>query len=281
MPAPGPGEARVRQTAIGVNFIDVYFRRGIYKAPQLPFTPGQEGAGVVEAVGPGRHRGRRRRSRRLRRPAGLVRRGADRAGRAPREAAAGDRRQDGGRDDAQGDDGGVSPACAARASARGDTILFHAAAGGVGSIACQWAKHLGLRVIGTAGGPDKAARARGARLRPRHRLRQGRRRRAREGADRRRGRHARCSTASASGRSTRRSPAWRRAGCWCCSASRPARCRPSIRPRWRARRCSSPGPRSSTTSATRDELVASATRAVRGRGSGRREDRRRADLRAA
>jgi NADPH2:quinone reductase len=43
--------------------------------------------------------------------------------------------------------------------ARGDTILFHAAAGGVGSIACQWAKHLGLRVIGTAGGPEKVARA--------------------------------------------------------------------------------------------------------------------------
>src|SRR5262245_66056105 len=52
-PAPGPGEARVRHTAIGVNFIDVYFRRGIYKAPALPFTPGQEGAGVVEAVGAG------------------------------------------------------------------------------------------------------------------------------------------------------------------------------------------------------------------------------------
>ena len=52
-PAPGPGEARVRHTAIGVNFIDVYFRRGIYKTPQFPFVPGQEGAGVVEAVGPG------------------------------------------------------------------------------------------------------------------------------------------------------------------------------------------------------------------------------------
>ena len=69
---------------------------------------------------------------------------------------------------------------------RGDTILFHAAAGGVGSIACQWAKHLGLRVIGTAGGPEKVARASALRLRPRHRLRQGGHRRAREGADRRR-----------------------------------------------------------------------------------------------
>ena len=50
--APGPGQARVRHTAIGVNFIDVYFRTGLYKAPALPFIPGQEGAGVVEAVGP-------------------------------------------------------------------------------------------------------------------------------------------------------------------------------------------------------------------------------------
>src|SRR3954470_11948013 len=52
-PTPGPGEARIRQTAIGVNFIDVYVRTGLYKAPRFPFTPGQEGAGVVEAVGPG------------------------------------------------------------------------------------------------------------------------------------------------------------------------------------------------------------------------------------
>ena len=52
-PEPGPGEARIRQTALGLNFIDVYFRTGLYKAPKLPFTPGQEGAGVVEALGPG------------------------------------------------------------------------------------------------------------------------------------------------------------------------------------------------------------------------------------
>ena len=143
MPAPGPGEARVRQTAIGVNFIDVYFRTGLYKAPQLPFMPGQEGAGVVEAVGPGVTEvavGDRVAYAGL---PGVVRRGAARAGRAPREAAAGDRRPDGGRDDAEGDDGGGTCCCAARASDAGDTILFHAAAGGVGSIACQWAKHLG------------------------------------------------------------------------------------------------------------------------------------------
>src|SRR5882672_11375683 len=51
-PKPGPGEARVRMEAIGVNFIDVYHRTGLYKLP-LPFTPGSEGAGVVEAVGDG------------------------------------------------------------------------------------------------------------------------------------------------------------------------------------------------------------------------------------
>src|SRR5260221_14180503 len=50
---PGPGEARVRHTAIGLNFIDVYFRTGLYKAPALPFVPGQEAAGVVEGIGPG------------------------------------------------------------------------------------------------------------------------------------------------------------------------------------------------------------------------------------
>jgi len=157
-PAPGPGEARVRHTAIGVNFIDVYFRRGIYKTPQFPFVPGQEGAGVVEAIGPG-----------------------------VSEIAVGDRVAYA---SLQGSYAEVRLAPAARLLklpsgiddktaaammlkgltaeylllrcarvARGDTILFHAAAGGVGSIACQWAKHLGLRVIGTAGGPAKVALA--------------------------------------------------------------------------------------------------------------------------
>ena len=51
--APGPGQARVRHTSIGVNFVDVYYRTGLYKAPALPFIPGHEGAGVVEEIGPG------------------------------------------------------------------------------------------------------------------------------------------------------------------------------------------------------------------------------------
>ena len=52
VPPPGPGEVQIRHTAIGLNFIDVYFRTGLYKAAGLPFVPGNEGAGVVEAVGP-------------------------------------------------------------------------------------------------------------------------------------------------------------------------------------------------------------------------------------
>jgi NADPH2:quinone reductase len=157
-PVPGRGEARIRQTAIGVNFIDVYFRTGLYKPPALPFTPGQEGAGVVEAIGPG-----------------------------VTEVAVGDRIAYAGLPGGYAEarllpavrlvklPPGIEDKTAAAMMlkgmtaevlllrcarvGRGDTILFHAAAGGVGSIACQWAKHLGLRVIGTAGGPEKVARA--------------------------------------------------------------------------------------------------------------------------
>jgi NADPH2:quinone reductase len=154
-PAPGAGEARVRHTAIGVNFIDVYFRTGLYKAAQLPFVPGQEGAGVVEAVGPGVN-----------------------------EIKPGDRVAYAG---VQGAYAEVRVLPAARLVAlppeiddrtaaaimlkgmtaeyllrrcghvaRGDTIVFHAAAGGVGLLACQWAAHMGARVIGAVGGAEKA-----------------------------------------------------------------------------------------------------------------------------
>ena len=158
-PAPGPGQARVRHTAIGVNFIDVYFRTGLYKAPALPFIPGQEGAGVVEAVGPDVTAvavGDRVAYAAL--PGGyaevrLV--PAARLVKLPPEV----------------DDRTAAAMMLKGMTAeflllrigrvgRGDTILFHAAAGGVGSIACQWAKSLGARVIGTAGGADKVARAR-------------------------------------------------------------------------------------------------------------------------
>src|SRR5258706_14104348 len=53
VPAPGPGEVRIREHAVGLNFIDVYYRTGLYKAPSLPFTPGNEASGEVLAVGPG------------------------------------------------------------------------------------------------------------------------------------------------------------------------------------------------------------------------------------
>ncbi len=158
-PTPGPGQARVRQTAIGLNFIDVYFRTGLYKAPGLPFTPGQEGAGIVDAVGPG-----------------------------VTEISVGDRVAYAGMNGGYAETRVIAadrlvrlpPAIDDRTAAaimlkgmtaeylllrcarvsRGDTILFHAAAGGVGSIACQWARAIGLKVIGTAGGPEKVARAR-------------------------------------------------------------------------------------------------------------------------
>jgi NADPH2:quinone reductase len=161
-PTPGPGEARIRQTAIGVNFIDVYVRTGLYKAPRFPFTPGQEGAGVVEAVGPG---------------VTTVRAG-DRVAYAGVIGAYADVRvvpaarlvplppEIDDRTAAAIMLKGMTAEFLLRRCARvqaGDTIVFHAAAGGVGSIACPWAQHLGVTVIGTAGGPDKArlAAARG------------------------------------------------------------------------------------------------------------------------
>ncbi len=156
---PGPGEARVRHTAIGLNYIDTYHRTGLYKLP-LPSGLGVEGAGVVEAVGPN---------------VDWVKAGdrvaysggapgaysqvrvmpAERLVRIPE---------------------GVSDRVAATLMLkgltvqylfrqtyqlkRGDTIVFHAAAGGVGLIACQWARALGVTMIGTVGSDDKAQLAR-------------------------------------------------------------------------------------------------------------------------
>ncbi len=152
---PGPGEARVRHTAIGVNYLDTYHRSGAYKVA-YPITLGMEGAGVVEAVGPG---------------VTDIKPGervayctgtpgsysevrvmpADRLVPLPQ---------------------GVSERTAAsimlkgltvqylfrqtRELKAGDTILFHAAAGGVGLIACQWARALGVTMIGTVGSDEKA-----------------------------------------------------------------------------------------------------------------------------
>jgi len=154
---PGPGEVLVRNTAVGVNFIDTYQRSGVYPVP-LPFTPGSEGAGVVEAVGPevkdlkvGDHIAYsgpigayaevllRRANQLVKVPAGLD----------DKTAAAMMLK-------------GLTAQYLIRRTYRvkkGDTILMHAAAGGVGQILCQWAKHLGATVIGTVGSDEKATLA--------------------------------------------------------------------------------------------------------------------------
>jgi NADPH2:quinone reductase len=155
---PGPGEVRLRHTAVGLNFIDVYHRIGLYPLP-LPVTPGLEGAGEVVAVGPGVE--------------DLL--PGDRVAYAggPPGAYATERLIPAHRlvhlPDTIGDRQaaammlqGLTAQYLLRRTCRveaGDAILFHAAAGGVGLIACQWAKHLGATVIGTVGSPEKAALA--------------------------------------------------------------------------------------------------------------------------
>ena len=155
---PGPGQVRLRQEAVGLNYIDVYHRTGLYPQ-QLPFTPGVEGAGVVEAVGDGvdwlkigdrvAYAG----------PIGsyaeerLI--AADKLVKLPdsisTEQAAAMMLQ------------GMTAHMLLRSVHKvkpGETILIHAAAGGVGLIVCQWAKALGATVIGTVGSDAKAELAR-------------------------------------------------------------------------------------------------------------------------
>jgi NADPH2:quinone reductase len=160
---PGPGEARVRQYAIGLNFIDVYFRTGLYPQP-LPSGLGQEGAGVVEAVGDGvthvkpgdrvayagRPNGAYSEVRTM--PADILVRLPDEIS---YETAAAMMLQ------------GLTVQYLFHRTYQikpGDTILFHAAAGGVGLVACQWARALGVNLIGTVGSNEKAelAKAHGA-----------------------------------------------------------------------------------------------------------------------
>jgi len=156
---PGPGEARVRNHAIGLNFIDVYFRNGLYPAP-LPGGLGQEGAGVVEAVGPGvTHVQPGDRVAYAARPNGAYSElrvmPADILVQLPDaidfETGAAMMLQ------------GLTVQYLFRRTyplKAGDTILFHAAAGGVGLIACQWARALGVNLIGTVGSNEKAELAR-------------------------------------------------------------------------------------------------------------------------
>jgi NADPH2:quinone reductase len=156
---PGPGQARVRHTAVGVNFIDTYHRTGLYPL-LLPAVPGAEGAGVVEAVGPGvSHVREGDRVAYAGGPPGAYAQArvmpADRLVKVPagvddRTAAAMMLK-------------GLTVQYLVRrtyAVKPGDTVLWHAAAGGVGLIACQWLKAIGATVIGTAGSDEKAALAR-------------------------------------------------------------------------------------------------------------------------
>ncbi len=162
-PDPGPNEALIKQEAVGLNYIDVYFRTGLYKAPSMPLIIGQEGAGVVTAIGSG-----------------------------VTDVAVGDRVAYAGSlggyathrvipadrlvklPDAIGFNTGAAmmlQGMTAQYLLRrtyhvnpGDPIVVHAAAGGVGLILCQWAKHLGATVIGVVSSEEKAelARAHGA-----------------------------------------------------------------------------------------------------------------------
>jgi NADPH2:quinone reductase len=156
---PGPGEAQVRHEAVGLNFIDVYFRTGLYPQP-LPGGLGKEGAGVVEAVGDGVTEvkvGDRV----------TYVSGANGAYSQVRNLAAKDLLVLPDRIDFETAAAMTLQGLTVQylfhrtvALKAGDTILFHAAAGGVGLIACQWAKVLGVTLIGTVGSEEKAALAR-------------------------------------------------------------------------------------------------------------------------
>jgi NADPH2:quinone reductase len=152
---PGPGEALVRHAACGLNYVDVYFRNGVYKQP-LPGGLGLEGAGVVEAVGTGVshlqvgdrvvYAGRPIGAYAERRvmPAAILIKLPEQI---DFDTAAAMMLQ------------GLTVQCLFRRTYRlqgGETILFHAAAGGIGLIACQWARALGVTMIGTVGSDEKA-----------------------------------------------------------------------------------------------------------------------------
>ena len=151
---PGSGEIRIRQEAAGLNFIDIYHRTGLYPQP-LPFTPGVEGAGVVDALG---------------RDVTTLKIGDRVAYGGPVGGYAEVRLIDAAKVVKLPDDISSEQAAAAMLQGMtaemllrrvyplkaGETILVHAAAGGVGLILCQWAKALGATVIGTVGSDEKA-----------------------------------------------------------------------------------------------------------------------------
>jgi NADPH2:quinone reductase len=154
LPPPGPDQVRVKHTAIGVNFIDTYHRSGLYPVP-LPATLGGEAAGVVEAVGDGVTNFK----------------SGDRVGYCTVGFVAYAEASNIPAERLVKLPDGISDEVAAAAMLKGmtaqyllrrtypvqagQTILWHAAAGGVGLIACQWAQHLGAIVIGSVGSDDK------------------------------------------------------------------------------------------------------------------------------
>ena len=157
---PGPGQLRVRHGAVGLNYIDVYHRTGLYPLPSLPWTLGMEGAGQVEAVGEGVTEFK---------PGDRVAYASPPVGAyaevrlipADRVVALPDAIDD--RTAAAMMLQGMTAQYLLRRTYRvqaGDAILLHAAAGGVGLIASQWARHLGATVIGTVGSEEKAELAR-------------------------------------------------------------------------------------------------------------------------
>ena len=158
--SPGPGEVRLRQTAVGLNFIDTYHRTGLYPVGELPAVLGMEGAGVVEEVGPEVSEFELgNRVAYATAPAGAYIQERVIPARyliqlpetiSDRQASALMLK-------------GLTTQYLVRGSHRvkeGDTILIHAAAGGVGLLVCQWASHLGATVIGTVGTDEKAELAR-------------------------------------------------------------------------------------------------------------------------
>lgn len=158
--APAPGQIRLKQTAVGLNYIDVYHRTGLYPVAALPSGIGLEAAGVVEAVGEGVTS--QKPGERVAYAGGPIGAYAEvRLIPAERVVALPDEISE--RQAAAMMLQGMTAQYLLRRTYRvqpGDTILVHAAAGGVGLIACQWAKHLGATVIGTVGTDEKAALAR-------------------------------------------------------------------------------------------------------------------------
>ncbi len=154
-PEPGTGEALIKHEAVGLNYIDVYFRSGLYKAPHMPLTIGMEGAGTVLEVGPGVTNVK---------PGDRVAYAGPIGGYATQRIIAADRLvalpdaisfTTGAAMMLQG----MTAQYLLRRTHRvepGETILVHAAAGGVGLIMCQWARHLGATVIGVVSTEAKA-----------------------------------------------------------------------------------------------------------------------------